>query len=269
MMNHFFLPFRGVFCRVSPIAFDGTLSLLELICKLQYYVNELADNLNDLETALEEFEQYVETALEGKQDVLTWDTTPTDGSLNPVTSDGVYDALALKQDLLTWDTTPTNGSQNPVTSDGIYDALAGKQDILTFDTTPTNGSQNPVTSDGIYDALAGKQDTLTFDDTPTDGSQNPVTSDGVYDALALKQDKLAILTLSENNGTYSVDKVFALIRLDIVRGIVYEMHYTEMSGTTVNIIEHFRFDYMNTTTVVFSNSRNTVTIHDDNTVTVQ
>lgn len=276
MMNHFFLPFRGVFCRVSPIAFDGTLSLLELICKLQYYVNELADNLNDLETALEEFEQYVETALEGKQDVLTWDETPTADSTNPVYSRGIkrYVDIGLsgKQDVLTWDETPTANSNNPVYSKGIKSyvdtGLALKQDLLTWDSTPTNGSLNPVTSDGIYDALAGKQDTLTFDDTPTNGSLNPVTSDGVYDALALKQDKLSVLTLSENNGTYSVDVAFALIRLNIARGTMYEMHYMEMNGTSLTILEHFRFDYMNATTIVFSNSRNTVTIHDDNTVTV-
>lgn len=37
---------------------------------------------------------------EGKQDSLTFDSTPTDGSSNPVTSDGVFDALATKQDTL-------------------------------------------------------------------------------------------------------------------------------------------------------------------------
>ena len=45
-MNKFFLPFKGVFCRVQPIAFDGTLSFLELLNKLQYYVNQLYENIN-------------------------------------------------------------------------------------------------------------------------------------------------------------------------------------------------------------------------------
>lgn len=35
----------------------------------------------------------------GKQDPITVDATPTDGSTNPVQSDGVYDALALKAPL--------------------------------------------------------------------------------------------------------------------------------------------------------------------------
>lgn len=38
--------------------------------------------------------------------------------------------LSLKQNVLTFDTVPTNGSTNPVTSGGIYIAIA---DFLTFD----------------------------------------------------------------------------------------------------------------------------------------
>ena len=161
MMNNFFLPFRGVFCRVSPVAFDGTLSFLELLNKLQYYLNETINNLNNLETALENFEQYVETALDGKQDVLSFDAVPTDGSTNPVESNGIYDALATKQDVLTFDTVPTDGSTNPVESNGIYDALATKQDVLTFDSVPTLRSQNPVTSGGVYDAIATVNSSLS------------------------------------------------------------------------------------------------------------
>ena len=39
----------------------------------------------------------METALAGKQATLTFDNVPTDGSNNPVKSDGIYDALATKQ----------------------------------------------------------------------------------------------------------------------------------------------------------------------------
>ena len=38
----------------------------------------------------------VETALSSKQNKLTFDDTPTDGSNNPVKSNGIYDALATK-----------------------------------------------------------------------------------------------------------------------------------------------------------------------------
>lgn len=144
---------------------------------------------------------------------------------NYVTSDSVTTSLATKQDKLTFDTTPTTSSKNPVTSDGIKKAidaktvdLSGYQTKLTFDTTPTAGSTNPVTSAGIKTALNAKldatsnaasatkatqdangnvitttyatktevntkQNALTFDTIPTANSTNPVTSNGVKMAL--------------------------------------------------------------------------------------
>lgn len=51
------------------------------------------------------------------------------------------------------DTAPTQGSTNPVSSGGVYTALAGKQNTLTFDSTPTANSNNPVTSGGIRTAI--------------------------------------------------------------------------------------------------------------------
>lgn len=159
-----------------------------------------------------------------KQDKLTFDVTPTMGSTNPVTSDGIYGAIAAIP-AGTVDPTPTEGSTNAVSSGGVYDALetletdlqqdiSGKQDELTFDVVPTQNSFNPVTSGGVYDAiqninvnipidsvptqnstkavssggvynaLTGKQNTLTFDTTPTQGSSNPVTSSGIYNAIS-------------------------------------------------------------------------------------
>lgn len=67
------------------------------------------------------------------QTKLTFDLSPTDGSSNPVTSDGIYDALhALDDKFLAiygqyapedvaeyWDDEPTDDSKKPVTSEGI------------------------------------------------------------------------------------------------------------------------------------------------------
>lgn len=148
-MKDFFIPFKGVFCRVEPLVFDGTLSFLECLAKLQDYANKLNANITAINTLIEA----IETELEGKQDTLTFDSVPTDGSTNPVESNGIYDALAGKQNTLTFDTAPTDGSNNPVTSNGIFDALAGKQNELTFDANPTENSRNPVFSGGVYNAL--------------------------------------------------------------------------------------------------------------------
>lgn len=107
------------------------------------------------------FWQKIKTLLGGKQDSLTFDSTPTSASTNPVTSGGVYTALGNKQDTLTFDSAPTSASTNPVTSGGVYTALGNKQDTLTFDSSPTASSTNPVTSGGVYTALGGKVDTET------------------------------------------------------------------------------------------------------------
>ena len=58
--------------------------------------------------------------------------------------------IGTKQDALTFDTTPTENSHNPVQSGGIFSSLAGKQDKLTFDQQPTQYSTNPVVSGALF-----------------------------------------------------------------------------------------------------------------------
>ena len=58
--------------------------------------------------------------------------------------------IGTKQDTLTFDTTPTENSHNPVQSGGIFSSLAGKQDKLTFDQQPTQYSTNPVVSGALF-----------------------------------------------------------------------------------------------------------------------
>ena len=120
-------------------------------------IEDLNGNFDVIDLHLKENED----AIDGKQDTLSFDTTPTRGSGNPVTSGGIHEALQGKQDTLSFDGTPTAESTSPVTSGGIKTALDGKQDTLTFDTMPRAGSSNPVTSDGISTALSGKQNDLT------------------------------------------------------------------------------------------------------------
>jgi hypothetical protein len=65
----------------------------------------------------------------------------TPPSFSEITGDPMDNAalaadLNAKQDTLTFDAVPTNGSNNPVRSNGIFDALATKEDSLGF--TPEN-----------------------------------------------------------------------------------------------------------------------------------
>ncbi len=214
-------------------------------------------NTTDIETLTGEMTN-VKNTLNNKQNKLTFDATPTAGSNNPVTSDGIKRALdnidvgnvQEQLDAIKTEQTEQNTkiSNNKREIDSVKNDLAGKQNVLTFDATPTAGSQNPVTSDGIKKALdnvdvgnvqgqldaikleqteqnkkisdnktavdsvkesvanqetditalqettaghttaieaiqTGKQNVLTFDATPTAGSQNPVTSDGIKKAI--------------------------------------------------------------------------------------
>lgn len=67
--------------------------------------------------------------------------------------------MALASDIPLQDSTPTSGSVNNVSSGGVYSALSGKQNTLTFDNSPTQNSSNPVKSGGVYSALSNKENT--------------------------------------------------------------------------------------------------------------
>ena len=79
----------------------------------------------------------------------------------------VSTAVAGKMDNMTVDTTPTSGSSNLVTSGGVYTAINGKMDNKTIDTAVTEGSNNLVTSGAVYTAInssaaGGLKGTLTL-----------------------------------------------------------------------------------------------------------
>lgn len=122
------------------------------------YQNTVSGNVSDPDNGGQGWSQILSSAsIAGKQDKLT--PVQMDAVNSGITSArvAIYDSYAAgKQDTLTFDNTPTNGSSNPVTSDGIYTALGTKQDTITFDATPQSGSTNPVQSGGVYDALAEK-----------------------------------------------------------------------------------------------------------------
>ena len=79
-----------------------------------------------------------------KQDALTFDNLPSQGSNNPVKSGGVYSKI---QDL----TTTAQLIRDDVSA--IQQEMPGKQNVLTFDNTPTANSNNPVKSGGIKSAI--------------------------------------------------------------------------------------------------------------------
>lgn len=125
---------------------QGRFGASQLITTLEA-ITEAQDNIDALDAAV--------------TDGLTpdMDSIPTAGSQKPVTSAGIKAAIDTavsgRQPLLTFDSTPTASSTNPVTSGGVYAALQNVQPQITIDPTPTMASPNPVSSGGVYAALQG------------------------------------------------------------------------------------------------------------------
>ena len=220
---------------------DNTYSYYEQICALVKVIAELNDEINDMSDSVSE----IQTELDGKQDVLTFDTAPTPGSTNPVTSNGIAAADTLITNMLL-----------EVQRD-LIQRINGKQDTLIFDTEPTYDSTNPVTSGGIYTAIHdayttlqnlinGKQDTLTFDTEPTNQSTNPVTSGGIYTAMRSLQ--TALSGEIDNKQDKLIVKVFDIDSADwILDGSLYKAKQM-ISGLTT------------TSKMIYVNPDNTINI---------
>lgn len=96
------------------------------------------------------FKENIEALSNEKQNTLSWDTTPTSGSTNPVTSGGVKTALDAKQDTLNFDNVPTANSNNPVKSGGVYTALVqGFRDVYKVTLPSASESKKSFTAVGI------------------------------------------------------------------------------------------------------------------------
>ena len=115
-------------------------------------------DVEQIETAFSLVEKDMENA--GEKADQTFSST----SKNAQSGVAIAKELEKYQKTLPFDTKPTKGSTNPVTSDGVNTAInnlgvatAGElkkyQPKLVFDDTPTQGSDNPVKSDGINEAL--------------------------------------------------------------------------------------------------------------------
>jgi hypothetical protein len=120
----------------------------------------------------------VQTALEGKQNNLTFDATPTEGSTNPVTSGGVKTALDGKANVLHGHTSIQDEadakSASVIASEDTVNIEVRNEEgggecaikpsnignliraLSNPDTTPTANSTKLVTSGGVKAALDGK-----------------------------------------------------------------------------------------------------------------
>lgn len=102
------------------------------------------------ENLIQSFENFKNVFL-GSTDISSIGNGTITGAISTLNED--------KQDALTFDSSPTSGSNNPVTSGGVYTALQNVD--IDVDSELSSTSENPVQNKIVTGALANKQDTLT------------------------------------------------------------------------------------------------------------
>lgn len=127
-----------------------------------------------------------QTDIAGKQDKidsshkLSADLVDDTGTTNKFVTASDITNWNSKQNALTFDDTPTNGSNNPVKSGGIYTALAGKQNTLV---AGTNITIDPTTN--TISATGGAS--ITVDSALSTTSENPVQNKVITEAINTAQ----------------------------------------------------------------------------------
>ena len=110
----------------------------------------------------------VEEALDGKQDTLTFDNAPTQGSVNPVTSGGVYSAIATEAD----ERLRADRAQQALITREISDRQSADAETRTYLTNEVRDREDA--DDLLRDAIADIEDDLE-DYAKTDGSYDAMT----------------------------------------------------------------------------------------------
>ena len=177
----------------NPVTSDGIKRALDNIDvgNVQEQLDAIEQEQTEQNTKISDNKREIDTvkqSLAGKQNVLTFDATPTAGSNNPVTSDGIKRALDNidvgnvqgQLDAIKTEQTEQNKkiSDNKTEIDSVKESVANQETDITALQETTAGHTTAI--EGLQTV---KQDKLTFDATPTEGSQNPVTSDGIKKAI--------------------------------------------------------------------------------------
>lgn len=177
----------------NPVTSGGIYTALQNVQPdlSNYYTKDEIDDGNiTISAALNELH-------DEKQDKLTFDSTPTEGSSNPVTSNGIVTYLLNNYYNNQWVDMHLLELQQAMNA-----AIAGieenYQPLLEFDSTPTENSENPVTSGGIYNALQNVQpDMSNYYDKDEIDEGNRVVSMGLNRLDSGKADKSDTYTKTE------------------------------------------------------------------------
>lgn len=156
---------------------------------------------------------------------------------------GQLKTLGNYQEKLTFDSAPTAGSTNPVTSGGVKTALDGKQNTLTFDATPTAGSTNPVTSGGIATAIA--QSTAIVDHGSNANGTYVKFSDGtmicyrVISPLSMNANQTTTETFNFPASFYSTPGVWLTLNTSIPDKLIVSTYGVSTTQYVINKVSTF------------------------------
>lgn len=238
------LPWRSVYANVVPCVLDNRLSLLELIAKMQFVINNYTAAIEANHTDIVNLNAYVvqlETDLRAYIDAQDAVTLASANAYTDAAAAELNAAIASLREYVDTQDAATLSSAKNYTVNAIatlrayVDAqLALKQDLLTFDQVPTDGSTNPVESNGIYDALALKLDASRVTDDITEDSTDVITSGAVY---GLQQQLAAAIpvyinvTLNKGTGDVTPDSpsafAEAMAYANVNRETVLRVSYTD------------------------------------------
>lgn len=188
--------------------------------------NKLSSDLVDDTNATNQFVTSSEkTTWNGKQNALSFDSVPTDGSTNPVESNGIYDALAGKVDKVSGKGLSTNDFTN---ADRVKLAIIDS----IIDDVPKSGSTHPVSSGGVYDALGNKVDKVQGKSLSTEdftamykawldvSMQSPLNHNGIFRGKDL-------------TNVYTIDQMYSMIHSGNFDDLYLGDYFTEQITTDI------------------------------------
>lgn len=128
----------------------------------------------------------------------------------------------------TIDATPTNGSTAPVSSDGVFDALAGKQGTITLTTTGTSGAATLIGNTlNIPNYSSGSGTVTTFSFVDANGISGSVSNASTTPALTLSLD---------NNGV-GIGKIQTITARSVLGNATNSTgNVTQIQGTTNQVL---------------------------------
>ena len=178
-----------------------TISIGDLVRGLQTEItinSKLSSDLVDDTNATNLFVTSSEkTTWNGKQNALSFDSVPTDGSTNPVESNGIYDALAEKADKST-----------TYTKDETIILLAYKQNALT-------SAQLAAANSGITAAKVGQ-----YDDIYAVMNYDALNHNGIFRGKDL-------------TNVYTVDEMYARIHNGTFEDLYLGDYFTKSMTTDI------------------------------------